>query len=74
MTSAVLKAADANLEPALTHSYQMIYLVSISFGGAASILAMLLNGDKVAERMTPAIARKLQNVGKRDEKHPPEGA
>lgn len=43
-------------------SYQTIYLTSLSFGGVSILAALALDGKEFDSRLTPEIARRLQNV------------
>ena len=49
-------------------SYATLYLTSLAFGGVAILASLALDGDTFAARLTPEIARRLQNV--KDEKEP----
>lgn len=60
VTPEVLVAASKAVPTALCSSYQFVYLASLAFGGVAIVAALLLKGDRLAEKMTPTIARKLQ--------------
>lgn len=60
MTSQIVQAAVKSASIALCKSYQAVYLVSLAFGGVAIILALLIDGKALSEKMTPHIARRLQ--------------
>ncbi|EXJ63305.1 uncharacterized protein A1O5_11626 [Cladophialophora psammophila CBS 110553] len=63
VTPAVIEAATTAALRSYENAFQLIYLVSIAFGCCATVAALLLDSKKLAERMTPDVARKLQHVG-----------
>ena len=59
----IIQAATIGASKAYTNSYQIIYLVSLAFGGCAIIAALAVDGGRMDEVMTSEIARKLQITG-----------
>jgi type IV secretory pathway VirB2 component (pilin) len=61
---AILEATRPATLEAFTKSYQVIYLVSLAFGGCAIIASLCVDDQKLSEKMTTDIARKLQRAGR----------
>lgn len=61
-TPEIAAATAGAAKKVFTESYSTIYLASLSFGFVAILAAIALNGKSFAERLTPNIARRLQNV------------
>lgn len=62
-TVAVVEAAVSSAMRAFTNAYQLLYLVSLAFGGWTIIAAAVVNSKKMNEVLTSEIARKMHNVG-----------
>jgi hypothetical protein len=62
MTPQILQTIFEAAISAFTKSYQLIYLVSLAFGGTTIIFALLVDGKALDEKMTTDISRKLQPV------------
>lgn len=60
MTPQILQTVFEAAGSAFTKSYQLIYLVSLAFGGTTIIFALLVDGKALDEKMTTDISRKLQ--------------
>lgn len=60
MTPQILQTVLAAATSAFAKSYQLIYLVSLAFGGTTIIFALLVDGKALDAKMTTDIARKLQ--------------
>jgi type VI protein secretion system component VasA len=65
VTPAVLHAAAGASVTAYEKSFQTIYLVTLAFGCCAIIASLLVDSEKLEEKMTTDIARKLQGVEKK---------
>lgn len=60
-------AATANAATRVfSNSYSTIYLASLSFGGLSILCALALDGETFNAKLTPEIARRLQNVTGKD--------
>ena len=64
VTPAAIAAGTSALKIALIRSYQTLYYISVAFGAANIILALLLNSKLIQSRLTAEIPRRLQNVGR----------
>lgn len=64
VTPDIIQAAAANGPKAYFLSFQTVYYTSLAFGLLALIAAILLKADKIAEKMTKEIPRRLQGVQK----------
>jgi len=73
ITPNILQAVDLAQLFAYHKSFQVIYLTSIAFGACAIIAALSVSSAKLDDKLTPAVARKLQGVGREQiyEKPPP---
>lgn len=58
--STVLAAAATGLQTAYSHSFKIVYLATIAFGGCAIIAAWF--APNMDDKMTDEVARKLQGV------------
>lgn len=63
VTPAAIEAGVAALRIALIRSYQVLYYISVGLGTACIVVCCCLNSKLIQSRLTPEIARKLQNVG-----------
>ncbi|KAF5230899.1 hypothetical protein FANTH_13630 [Fusarium anthophilum] len=61
---AAIQAGSAAMQLALVKSYQLLYYISLSFGGAITIAAFFLTSHLMQSRLTTEIPRRLQDVGK----------
>lgn len=61
VTPEILQTVFAAATSAYAKSYQLIYLVSLAFGGTTIIFALLVDGKALDAKMTSDIARKLQS-------------
>ncbi|KAF9775135.1 hypothetical protein IL306_006798 [Fusarium sp. DS 682] len=61
---AAIQAGSAAMQLALVKSYQLLYYISLAFGGAITIAAFFLTSHLMQSRLTTEIPRRLQDVGK----------